>query len=86
VTAAASRAPWASRATSRQVSVTAASAISPAGFPSGRSAKNCQVAWPVRADRAPPSIAITLTSAPRPRGWDSPRPVQAQRTPAHVMA
>src|SRR5438034_10137193 len=64
VTMAASRAPWASRATSRQVSVTAASAISPAGFTSGRSAKACQVAWPVRADRTPPSIAITLTSAP----------------------
>src|SRR5215475_10435326 len=75
VTAAASRAPWASRATIRQVSVTAASAISPAGLPSGRNATPCQVAWPVRADRTPPSIAITWTSALRPRYQDGPRPV-----------
>src|SRR5205823_12135031 len=34
------------------------------GFPSGTSVKACQVAWPVRADRTLPSIAITLTSAP----------------------
>src|SRR5262249_9657818 len=55
--------PWASRDTSRQVSVTAANATRTAGFSPGTVAKPGQMAWPVRTDRTPPSIAITLTSA-----------------------
>src|SRR5215469_11444255 len=66
VTAAASRAPCATRAMSRHVSVTAASAIRPAGFPSGTSAKPSQLASPVRADSRLPSVAITVTSVLRP--------------------
>src|SRR5215470_2293185 len=66
VTAATRPPPWASRETSRQVSVTAANATRTDGFSPGTVAKLSKLAWPVRTDRTPLSIAITLTSAFRP--------------------